>query len=144
MNKLEELAFKLNEHVTNTGARFATEYLAETETLRISCDVDPDTETFVVISDEQILSVTHLFDVDEANNQTKEELYKAMLRLSPIVPLSSIGLQDDSCILFGAMPVGTVFENIAHELECQAENTAEVLDALSDFLINKDLTQEVN
>jgi uncharacterized protein YjfI (DUF2170 family) len=37
-------------------------------------------------------------------------------------------------ILFGSMALNTVFDNIAHELEVQADNTLEALDALKDFL----------
>ena len=57
-----------------------------------------------------------------------------LLRLSPAVPLSSIGLQGDTYILFGAMAKETLFENIAHELEVQAENTIDVLEVVEDFL----------
>ncbi|MCI5144162.1 MAG: DUF2170 family protein, partial [Candidatus Electrothrix sp. AR3] len=56
-------------------------------------------------------------------------------QLSPAVPLSSIGLQGSTYILFGAMPLETSFENIVHELEVQAENTVEVLDAIESLLV---------
>jgi uncharacterized protein YjfI (DUF2170 family) len=50
------------------------------------------------------------------------------------VPLSSVGLQDNNYILFGAMSVNTTIENIAHELEVQAENTIDVLETISPLL----------
>ena len=62
------------------------------------------------------------------------ELNLAFLRLSPAVPLSSLGLQEDTYILFGAMGLETRFEVIAHELEVQAENTIDVLEAVEHLL----------
>lgn len=144
MKNLQELAFALNAHETNTGAKFAAEYQEGKDTLKVSCTNNPDAATFIVVSDEQILSVTHLFDLDEIDSDRELALYKTLLTLSPVIPLSSIGIQDGRCILFGAMSVDTIFDNIAYELECQAENTMEVLDALSDYFVNETLTEEIN
>lgn len=58
-----------------------------------------------------------------------------MLQLSPAVPLSSLGVQGDVYILFGSMPLGSQFEIIAHELEVQAENTLDVLEAVEPLLV---------
>jgi len=52
--------------------------------------------------------------------------------MSPAVPLSSLGLQGDMYILFGAMALSTSVENIVHELEVQAENTIEVLEEIQE------------
>jgi uncharacterized protein YjfI (DUF2170 family) len=57
-----------------------------------------------------------------------------LLQLAPAVPLSAFGLQDDTYILFGAIALGTSFEIIVHELEVQAENTIDVLDAIQSLL----------
>ena len=50
------------------------------------------------------------------------------------MPLSAVGLQGNTYILFGAMALTTRFEVIAHELEVQAENTIEVLEAVEHLL----------
>lgn len=142
MKNLEDLAFRLNTFETSAGARFAAEYLDDSQTLQVSCDINPDALIFIVVSEEQILSVTPLFNVDEVKADSLSTLYETLLRLSPVVPLSSIGLQDHSCILFGAMSVNTTFENIAHELECQADNYTEVLAALADYFDTAGMAQE--
>lgn len=136
---LEDLAFKLNTIESQTGTRFTVEYTADTEILQVSCDNNPEAMIFIVKSDEQILAVTPLFKLSEVNASNKAELFETLLRISPVIPLSSIGLQDDSCVLFGAMPVSSSLENIVHELECQADNYNDVLVALNDYF---DLTNE--
>jgi len=130
---LEDLAFKLNTFETSAGSRFAAEYLSETQTLKVNCDINPDAVIFVVVSEEQILSVTPLFSLGDVQEELKTQLFETLLRISPLIPLSSVGLQDDNCVLFGAMSVNTIFENIAHELECQADNYSDTLVALADF-----------
>lgn len=134
---LEDLAFKLNTFETSAGSRFAAEYLSDTQTLQVSCDVNPDAIIFVVVSEEQILSVTPLFSLTEIKQEIKPQLFETLLRISPLIPLSSVGLQEDSCVLFGAMSVNTLFENIAHELECQADNYNDTLAALAEFFIDE-------
>lgn len=133
MTNLQDLSLKLNTHETPAGTTFMAEYLDDSQTLKVICSSNPDAMIFVVASDEQILSVTPLFKVDDIADTKREELNNSLLRLSPVVPLSAIGLQDDDYILYGAMSVNTIFENVAHELECQSENYSEVLAALSDF-----------
>lgn len=139
---LEDLAFKLNTFETSAGSRFAAEYLNETQTLKVSCDINPDALIFVVVSEEQILSVTPLFTLDEVQPELRSQLFETLLRISPLIPLSSVGLQDSSCVLFGAMSVNTLFENIAHELECQADNYNDTLAALGDFFTTEQQAEE--
>ena len=86
------------------------------------------------MTDAQLIAVTPLFNTSEVKEDKLDELNKIMLQLSPAIPLSSVGLQEGNYILFGAMALNTVFENIVHELEVQAENTLEVLDAVESLL----------
>lgn len=142
MNNLEDLAYQLNTFETSAGARFAAEYLEGSQTLQVSCDINPDAAIFIVVSEEQILSVTPLFHINDVKQDARPTLYETLLRLSPVIPLSSIGLQDHNCILFGAMSVNSSVENIAHELECQADNYTEVLAALADYFDTTETAQE--
>lgn len=130
---LQDLAFKLNTFETSAGSRFAAEYASDMQTLKVTCDINPEAMIFVVVSEEQILSVTPLFNLKEIAEEARPNLYETLLRISPLIPLSSVGLQDDTCVLFGAMSVNTLFENIAHELECQADNYNDTLAALADY-----------
>jgi uncharacterized protein YjfI (DUF2170 family) len=78
------------------------------------------------------LAVTQLFKVSDVKPEKIAALNVEMLQMSPAVPLSSIGLQGDMYILFGAMSLSTSVENIVHELEVQAENTIEVLEEIQE------------
>ncbi len=132
--KLEEISFRLNDYHTAGGVTFDAVLSEQGDTLEVTCSENPDFPIVVAATDTQIISVTPLFALSDVVDDKRDELNKILLALSPVVPLSAIGLQEDMYILFGSMAVNTVFENLAHELEVQADNTLEVLDALKDFL----------
>ncbi len=140
---LEDLAYKLNTYSSITGVSFAATLAEDEETLEVVCNTNPDASIFVVISDQQILAITPLFSVDDIQESLRDELNKTLLSLSPVIPLSSIGLQENNYVLFGAMPITTVFDNIAHEFEVQADNTNDVLIALESYFDQIELTAEV-
>lgn len=132
--KLEEISFRLNDYHTAGGVTFDAVLSGEGDTLEVICSENPDFPIIVTATDAQIISVTPLFAVSDVVDGKLDEFNKILLSLSPVMPLSAIGMQDDMYILFGSMAVNTVFENLAHELEVQADNTLEALDALKDFL----------
>ncbi len=132
--KLEEISFRLNDYHTAGGVTFDAVLSEQGDTLEVTCSENPDFPIVVTATDTQIISVTPLFALSDVVDDKRDELNKILLALSPVVPLSAIGLQEDMYILFGSMAVNTVFENLAHELAVQADNTLEVLDALKDFL----------
>ena len=134
MSNIDQLSCQLNSHSANNGTQFDAVILGDGETLEVIASNNPDFPIFVSSTERQILSVTPLFKVSDVKEGEINSLNSSLLKLSPVVPLSSIGLQGDQYILHGAMAVGTLFENIAHELETQADNTLDVLDALSPFL----------
>ena len=129
---LESLAAELATLTTKTGATFAAEVAGET--LKVSCSSNPDAVIYLAASDEQILSVTPLFPQSDIQQEKRTDFNEMLLRLSPVLPLTSVGLQGDQYILFGAMAVGTLMENIAYELECQVNNYDDVMVALSEYL----------
>ncbi|WP_086932370.1 YjfI family protein [Agarilytica rhodophyticola] len=133
-SKLEDIAFKLNCYETPTGTTFATEVSEDGDTVAVTCSNNPEFPIVLAKTDTQILSVCPLFTLDDVEQSNHAELNKVLLQLSPVVPLSSFGYQGDSIILYGAMAVSTLFENIAHELEVQANNTLDVLESLTEFL----------
>ena len=134
-SKLEELNYHLNCHQTEQGTRFDAVLSVQGHTLEVTCSDNPDFPIYMTATDQQLLTVTPLFARSDVDPQRLDELHKVLLMLSPIVPLSAIGLQDDTYILFGAMALNTAFETIAHEQEVQANNTLDVLEALSDYLV---------
>ena len=130
---LDDLAFRLNDYVDEEGTTFDA-LVTERDILEVVCSNNDEFPIHVTMTETQILSVTPLFSLAEVLPDKGDELNEIFLRLSPAVPLSSIGLQGDTYILFGAMALSTRFEVIAHELEVQAENTIEVLEAVEHLL----------
>ena len=131
---LDDLVFKLNNHTTDEGTRFDA-VLSENGVIEVICSNVSEFQINIASTETQLLSVTPLFLKSEVKLGGEAELNELLLQLSPAVPLSSIGLQGNTYILFGAMSLETSFENIVHELEVQAENTVEVLDAIEPLLV---------
>ena len=131
---LTDLAFKLNAHVTDEGTRFDA-VLSEAGVLEVVCSNNEEFPINIVKTETQILAITPLFDVSEVHPDKLTELNEELLFMSPAIPLSAVGRQGDTYILFGSMAVNTVFENIVHELEVQAENTLDVLQVVETLLV---------
>ena len=132
-NTLEELAHSLNSATTEEGTSFDA-VITDNGVIEVTCSNNDEFPIHIAMTDTQLLSVTPLFNISEVKEGKIDELNSMLLQLSPAVPLSSIGLQDGNYILFGAMALNTMFENIVHELEVQAENTLDVLEAIEPLL----------
>ena len=130
---LDELEFRLNGFTGEEGTTFDA-LVTEDGILEVVCSNNDEFPIHVTQTDTQLLSVTALFSTTEVLEGKQDDVNEAFLRLSPAVPLSSIGLQGDTYILFGAMALDTRFEVIAHELEVQAENTVDVLEVVEHLL----------
>ncbi|MYD97648.1 MAG: DUF2170 family protein [Gammaproteobacteria bacterium] len=130
---LDELEFRLNGFTGEEGTTFDA-LVTEDGILEVVCSNNDEFPIHVTQTETQLLSVTALFRTAEVLAGKQDEVNEAFLRLSPAVPLSSIGLQGDTYILFGAMALDTRFEIIAHELEVQAENTVDVLEVVEHLL----------
>lgn len=131
---LNELAFKLNAHTTAEDTCFDA-VLAESGVLEVICSNNEEFPINIVKTDTQLLAITPLFNVSEVKPDMVNELNEELLLISPAIPLSSIGRQGENYILFGAMALDTLFENIVHELEVQAENTVDVLQVIEPLLL---------
>ena len=131
---LSELAFKLNDHVTDEGTSFDA-VLSEGGVLEVVCSSNDEFPINIVRTETQLLAITPLFDVREVQTDKLSELNEQLLFMSPAIPLSSIGREGSTYILFGSMALNTVFDNIVHELEVQAENTLEVLLVVEPLLV---------
>ncbi len=131
---LEDLGFRLNDHTTVEGTSFDA-VLNDNNVLDVICSNVEEFPIKIAFTETQLLSVTPLFHKSEVKPGSIDELNTMLLQLSPVVPLSAIGMQADNYILFGAMSLNTSFENIVHELEVQAENTVEVLESIQELLL---------
>ena len=131
---LDELSYRLNGYTGDEGTTFDA-LVTDDGILEVVCSNNDEFPIHVTQTDTQLLSVTALFTQAEIQSGKINEVNEAFLRLSPAVPLSSIGLQGGTYILFGAMALSTRFEVIAHELEVQAENTVDVLEVVEHLLV---------
>jgi len=131
---LNDLAFKLNAHVTDEGTRFDA-VLSDDGVLEVFCSNNDEFPINIVKTDTQLLAITPLFSVAEVQAEKLNELNEELLFISPAIPLSSVGRQGETYILFGAMALNTTFDNIIHELEVQAENTLDVLEVVEPLLV---------
>ncbi|MCP4042600.1 MAG: YjfI family protein [Gammaproteobacteria bacterium] len=130
---LEEMTFRLNDHVTDEGTSFDA-LLMDNGVLEVVCSNNEEFPIHLALTETQLLAVTPLFSMAEVKPDEVENLNKMLLQLAPAVPLSAFGLQGDTYILFGAIALGSGFDVIIHELEVQAENTIDVLDAIQSLL----------
>jgi len=130
---LDELTYRLNSYTSDEGTTFDAQMLDD-DVLQVTCSNNEEFPINIARSETQLLTVTPLFQVEEVATDNHAMLNDTLLQMSAAIPLSSLGKQGDSYILFGAMSLNTTFENIVHELEVQAENTIDVLDAIEPLL----------
>ena len=130
---LDDLSYRLNGYTGDEGTTFDA-LVTDDGILEVVCSNNDEFPIHVTQTETQLLSVTALFTTAEVQSGKLNEVNEVFLRLSPAVPLSSIGLQGGTYILFGAMALSTRFEVIAHELEVQAENTVDVLEVVEHLL----------
>ena len=131
---LDDLEVCLNSTRTQEGNTFDA-FKVNQDVLEVICSNNTEFPVRLVQTETQLLAVTRLFKRDEIKAGMEPELNNDMLIMSPVIPLSSLGVQGSDYILFGSMALGTKEENIVHEIEVQAENTLQVLDAVQDYLV---------
>ena len=130
---LNGLCLELNQYETAEGNHFTAE--VNDEIIELTCSNAEDFPILLSVTNQQIIAMSHLFSEDDIIPEELTGLNDSLLRLSPVIPLSSFGKDGKFYFIFGAMPLATTFENLAHELEVQAENTVEALETLQELMI---------
>lgn len=130
---LNELCLMLNQFETKEGNGFTAEIKGEI--IELTCSNAEEFPILLSYTNQQVLSFSHLFSEDDIKSEEIASLNDTLLKLSPILPLSSFGKEGKLYFIFGAMPLESDFESIAHELEVQAENTVEALETLKELLV---------
>ena len=130
---LNELCLRLNQFETAEGNRFTAE--VKQDMIELTCSIAEDFPIRLSLTNQQILSISHLFSEDDIKPEELAGLNDTLLKLSPVMPLSSFGKDGKYYFLFGAMSLETAFENLAHELEVQTENTVEALETLQELMV---------
>lgn len=130
---LNELCLKLNQHESAEGNTFNAQ--VRDNIIEICCSNAEEFPIHLTSTDEQILAISHLFTEDNIKSEELPNLNDLLLKLSPAIPLSAFGKEGKLYFIYGAMPLGTLFSNIAHELEVQADNTVEALETLQELMV---------
>jgi len=132
--KLQEIAYQINTNNTVGSNVFSAVFNEDEGTLTVENSEVPDAIVVVVATDTQILTITPLFDEDNVREELRAELNRGMLTISLPMALSSVGLQDNRYVLFGAMAIETTMANLLHEIEVQIDNYTDVLEAVVDYI----------
>jgi len=132
--KLQEIAYQINTGNVPGGNTFSADYDAESGTVTVENAESPDAVVIVVATDTQILTITPLFEEDSVREDLRPELNRGLLTISLPMALSSVAIQDQRYVLFGAMAIDTTMTNLLHEIEVQIDNYNDVLEAVADYI----------
>lgn len=132
--KLQEIAYQINRGNVPGGNTFSAEFNEQTDTVTIENSETPDAVVIVVATDTQILTITPLFEESSVSEESRPELNRGLLTISLPMALSSVGIQDNRYVLFGAMAIETTMTNLLHEVEVQIDNYNDVLEAVADYI----------
>ncbi|MGH1543090.1 MAG: DUF2170 family protein [Arenicella sp.] len=132
--KLQEIAYQINTGNVAGGNVFSAVFNEAEGTVTVENSTTPDATVIVVATDTQILTITPLFEEDSVREELRAELNRGMLTISLPMALSSVGLQDNRYVLFGAMAIETTMANLIHEIEVQIDNYNDVLEAVADYI----------
>ncbi len=132
--KLQEIAYQINKGQAPDGNTFSAEFNELTQTVTVENSDSPDAVVIVVATDTQILTITPLFEESSVREDLRPELNRGLLTISLPMALSSVGIQDNRYVLFGAMAIETTLANLLHEIEVQIDNYNDVLEAVADYI----------
>lgn len=135
-NKLQEIANAINMQGINSNSSYTATIREDGDTLLIENISNPGVIIVIVMTGDQILSITPLFSVSSVIPELVAELNKVLLTISLPLSLSSLGIQDDIYVLFGSMAINTTIENLVHEIEVQATNYDDVMDSVDEFIVD--------
>jgi len=132
--KLQEIAYQINTGNAPSSNVYSAVFNDEEGTLTVASSATPDATVVVVATDTQILTITPLFEESSVREELRAELNRGLLTISLPMALSSIGLQDNRYVLFGAMAIDTSVANLLHEINVQIDNYDDVLEAVVDYI----------
>lgn len=107
----------------------------EVDVLQVTVEGREELPIFVSVTNDQILCITYLWGEEEVIQDKKADLMEAMLELNIPMPLSAFSKVDDKYVLFGALALTSTMQDIEHELAVLSDNSLEVIDDLSDYLV---------
>ncbi len=134
MSKLKDISSRLAES-NYKGYQFnCLPMQGEQEVLRVEVSGLEEIPIFVTVTETQILCISYLFTKSEIYSEKEFELNQYLLELNVPMPLSSFALIDDHYSIFGALALGSKFDNVTQELVSLAQNSVDTLQALEEYI----------
>lgn len=131
---LQELSIKLASH-DHEGMGFEPLLISgEQDVLQVIVEGFDEMPIFVTVTEEQMLCISYLFDINELKDGVTNELNATLLQLNVPMPLSSFAIIEDKYSIFGSLSVNSSFDDIAHELVCLADNAIDALETIEEYL----------
>ena len=135
---IHKIANHLNALADNseTGMVFDCQPITgDVDVLQITVEGREELPIFVSVTDDQILCITYLWGSNEVKQDKVDDMHTAMLEMSIPMPLSSFSKIGDKYVIFGALSIGSTFDDIEHELAVLSNNAIEIIDDMSDYLV---------
>lgn len=132
--KLQEIAHQINTGNVPRRNVFSAQFNEDSGTVTVENTESPDAIVIVVATDTQILTITPLFEENSVLEDQRAELNRGLLTISLPMALSSVAIQDNRYVLFGAMAIETSMANLLHEIDVQIDNYNDVLEAVADYI----------
>jgi uncharacterized protein YjfI (DUF2170 family) len=121
---------------SDTGMSFDCQPISgEVDVLQITILGREELPVFVSVTEDQILCISYLWGSDEVKTNSLAAMHESMLEMSIPMPLSSFSKIGDKYVIFGALSINSSFDDIEHELAVLSNNTLEVIDDMSDYLV---------
>ncbi|WOH39373.1 DUF2170 family protein [Thalassotalea fonticola] len=119
-----------------TGLMFDCQPISgDVDVLQITITDREELPIFVSVTDDQILCITYLWGEEEVKSDKRVAMLEAMLEMNIPMPLSSFSKIGDKYVIFGALSIGSSFDDIEHELAVLSNNAIEVIDDMDEFLV---------
>ncbi|MBU2869678.1 DUF2170 family protein [Colwellia sp. E2M01] len=121
---------------SDTGMSFDCQPISgEVDVLQISILGREELPIFVSVTEDQIICITYLWDVEEVKPDSLSAMHESMLEMNIPMPLSSFSKIGDKYVVFGALSINSSFDDVEHELAVLSNNAVEVIDDMSDYLL---------
>ena len=132
---VEDLAVRISGYGDYEGYSFDCQLIpGDVEVLEVVVGGYDEIPVFLSKSESQILCIAYLWSEEEVKTETRAELIESMMEMNIPMPLSSFSKIGDRYVVFGALSVGSAFEDILHEITTLVENSVEAISAFEDYL----------
>jgi uncharacterized protein YjfI (DUF2170 family) len=102
-----------------------------TQAILVKQDED-GASVFITVDEEQVRTVSYLWDLDEIQAEQRESVMLAMLKESMSLPLVSFGVHGNEVTLFGSMSTSSGVDELVEEVEALFSATHMVVTSMEE------------